>query len=201
MIISVSVRNQMTRKTLSIQDSMTLAEAFNEAGIDPVGIITLSGTVVQRGDLDKTFADYGIAESAVLNVNAKTDNAAQIIMAGEVAIIKSAYSYEDIETLSKYSPKALVLTEKDDDGDKHTVFRVCTSAISSASKNGIEFAKTDSDTASVAVALPRTEAEKYVMDVLGPIAVKLGKLEEGFEAALAEVEATKVAIQGMITTI
>lgn len=196
-MVNLKVGNQMTRKNIVVSANTTIEAALEQAGIEPNGLVTLQGTIIGKTELGRTLAEYGVGETAILNVNAKTDNAAQIVLAGEVGVIKSAWSYDNIATIEKYKPEALEIREGED-----VVFKVgTTEGHGTASKYGLEFAKTESDSASVAVELPAEGAEAYVMDTLGPVCVKLAKLEEGFEAALAEIEAQKTLIASMITTI
>lgn len=202
-MVKIFIRNQMTRKESILDENTSLRAAFEQAGIEcDRGIITLSGTVIGANELDKTFADFGVTESAVLNVNTKTDNAASIVVVGDAAVIKSAFTYEQIALLEKYAPKALVLTEEDEDSKKTEVFRVgTTKGQGSVTAFGISFGDNKADPATVTVQLPVEKREEYLMDKLGPAAFKLSKLEEGFEAALEKTFAAKAAIETMITRV
>jgi hypothetical protein len=56
---------------------MTLREALEMAEIDyTAGIMNLDGSTLNPGDLDKTFADFGIREKCYLLNVVKADNAA-----------------------------------------------------------------------------------------------------------------------------
>lgn len=198
-MVKIYFHSQAQRKDMIIDENTSIRNALDQAGMDYAGrLVMLSGETVT--DLDETFADLGVTETATVSVNAKTQNAACIVLAGDVAVIKSAVSFEDIETLEKYAPKALSLYEEDDDGRKVEIFKVGTAkGAGKVNAFGISFVDNGAETANITVALPAEAREQYVMDKLGPAVVKLGKLEEGFAAALAGVADMKAEIEGFIT--
>ena len=55
---------------------MTLREALEDAEVDyMVGMMNLDGSPLSPGDLDRTFADFGITEKCYLLNVVKADNA------------------------------------------------------------------------------------------------------------------------------
>jgi hypothetical protein len=76
-MIKVTIGNNVKRKTEILDANTTLREALELAEIDYSGGITnLDGSSLSPGDLDKTFADFGITEKCYLLNVVKADNAA-----------------------------------------------------------------------------------------------------------------------------
>lgn len=125
---------------------------------------------------------------------------AKIVIAGDAIVITSTQKLEDIKTLEKYRPNALTLYETDENGKKTEVFKVgSTTGEGAISQYGASFGSTTHDTAKLAtitMSLPRgvEDAKKYVADMVGVAIINLNKVEEQFEAALAEVTAEKAAV-------
>jgi hypothetical protein len=75
-MIKVTMGNNVKRKTEILDENTTLREALEDAEIDyTTGIMNLDGSTLNPGDLDKTFADFGIAEKCYLLNVVKADNA------------------------------------------------------------------------------------------------------------------------------
>ena len=75
-MIKVTIGNNVKRKTEILDENTTLREALEEADIDySRGAMNMDGSTLSPGDLDKTFADFGIAEKCFLLSVVKADNA------------------------------------------------------------------------------------------------------------------------------
>ena len=76
-MIKLTMGNNVKRKDEILDRDTTLREALENAEIDYTsGIMNLDGSPLQPGDLDKTFADFGISEKCYLLNVVKADNAA-----------------------------------------------------------------------------------------------------------------------------
>ena len=76
-MIKVTLGNNVKRSSEIVDENTTLREALEDADIDyTVGIMNLDGSTLNPGDLDKTFADFGITEKCYLLNVVKADNAA-----------------------------------------------------------------------------------------------------------------------------
>lgn len=76
-MVKVVVGNNVKRESVIVDSSTTLRSVLEDAGIDyTLGVMHLDGSSLQAGDLDKTFADFGIAEKCFLLNVVKADNAA-----------------------------------------------------------------------------------------------------------------------------
>lgn len=75
-MIKVTVGNNVKRENKIVDAGRTLRSVLEEAGIDYTkGVMHLDGSSLQAGDLDKTFADFGITEKCFLLNVVKADNA------------------------------------------------------------------------------------------------------------------------------
>ena len=59
-MIRVYVGDNLNHPQKTIDENTTLRQTFKDAGIEyGSGVITLDGSSIRPGDLDKTFADFG----------------------------------------------------------------------------------------------------------------------------------------------
>ena len=76
-MIKVTIGNNVKRTSEVLDANTTLREALEMADIDYTrGMMNLDGSTLNPGDLDKTFADFGITEKCYLLNVVKADNAA-----------------------------------------------------------------------------------------------------------------------------
>lgn len=77
MIIQVKIGTNTNRKTVNLDNSTTLRNALESNGVelDSQGVISLDGCPLQPGDINKTFADFGVDERCSLTKVVKADNA------------------------------------------------------------------------------------------------------------------------------
>ena len=75
-MIKVTMGNNVKRKTEILDEDTTLRQALEDADIDYTrGAMNMDGSTLSPGDLDRTFADFGIAEKCFLLNVVKADNA------------------------------------------------------------------------------------------------------------------------------
>lgn len=76
-MVKVMVGNNVKRESVIVDSTTTLRTVLEDAGIDYTrGVMHLDGSSLMAGDLDKTFADFGITEKCFLLNVVKADNAA-----------------------------------------------------------------------------------------------------------------------------
>ena len=76
MNIRVTVGTNTSRKNVIVDSSTTLRNVLEENNIDySRANVNLDGASLNPGDMDKSFADLGIAESCFLIASIKQDNA------------------------------------------------------------------------------------------------------------------------------
>jgi len=74
-MIKVTVGNNVKREQVIVPATTTLRQVLENAGIDYAtrGTIHLDGATLNPGDLDKTFAQFGITEKCFLLQVVKAD--------------------------------------------------------------------------------------------------------------------------------
>ena len=76
-MIKVTVGNNVDRKAVIVDENSTLRTVLEDNGVDySRGVMHLDGVSLQAGELDKTFASFGITEKCYLLSVVKADNAA-----------------------------------------------------------------------------------------------------------------------------
>lgn len=75
-MIKVTIGNNVKRTTVIVDPAQTLRQTLEAAEIDYTrGQMHLDGASLGPGDLDKSFADFGITERCFLLNVVKADNA------------------------------------------------------------------------------------------------------------------------------
>lgn len=75
-MVQVTVGNNVKRERVIVDSSATLRAVLEDNNIDYTkGVMSLDGSPLQAGDLDKSFDDFGIAEKCFLLNVVKADNA------------------------------------------------------------------------------------------------------------------------------
>lgn len=75
-MVRVIVSNNTSRKTEIVNENKTIREILDAAQINYAATtVHLDGSPLRPGDMDKTFGDFGIAESCYLTAIVKADNA------------------------------------------------------------------------------------------------------------------------------
>ena len=128
---------------------------------------------------------------------------AKISIAGQAVVVTSAMALEDIKTIKKYCPKALILKGGED--GKEPIFAL---GIGEGKINpvGASFNQATRDEAKLAALTMITNFDgedivAFVTDTLGGALMNLNKLEETLPTVLAEINAEKATIQQNITVV
>lgn len=205
-MLKVVVGNNLSRNSVIVEETTTLRKVLEDAGIDyTIGMTSLDGSTLAPGDLDKTFADFGITEKCyVLNV-IKADNAAVVKIVGGACVIESGETLENLKLLKKYRPNALKLFSNEG-GKKEEVFAVgITGGTGSLNEFGVSFGSTTTEDgkATVTMMIPEGVAEpkKWAEDRIGVAILHLNKVEDGFADAIADVTSEKAAVSAAITVL
>ena len=129
---------------------------------------------------------------------------AKIVVAGDAVVVTSAMKLEDIKTIQKYRPNALILKGGED--GKEPIFRlgVCKCGAGEINKYGAEFGSETHDDEKKAVMTLSLNTDKdnvkdVVADTIGAYVMTLNKLEETLPAVLEEIAAEKERILANIT--
>ena len=124
---------------------------------------------------------------------------AKVTIAGNSYVITSSVSMADLETVKKYRPSVLTLTDED---TKESYFKVGVGSIS-ISEYGISFGGVSNDdeklaTATLSIPSDVEDAKEYVLDKAGLAIASLNKVEAGIAEALTEIRAERDAISANI---
>ena len=125
---------------------------------------------------------------------------AKVTIAGNSYVITSAVSMADLETVKKYRPSALAITELE---TKETLFKIGLGS-NSISDYGISFggvSNDDAKLAAVTLCIPHDveDAKEYVLDKAGLALVNLEKVEAEIAEVLADIRAERDSIAESIT--
>ena len=203
-MIKVWIGNNMGRHDYPIDENTTLRQALESHGVDySRGMTSLDGCTLAPGDLDKTFADFGINSSCFLMNVVKADNAASVRIFGQACVVESEYTVEDIAKLEKFRPNALTLYQGDGK-DKELVFAVgTTKGKGSIGKFGASFGSNSASSGKAAITMMIPEgvndAKKWAVDTIGKAIIDLKTVEDQYAAALADVDAEQATIEAAIT--
>ena len=78
-MISVTIGTNTKRTRISMDPNTTLRQALEANEVNySVATVHMDGCSLQPGDLDKTFADFGVTDSTYLIAVIKQDNASRI---------------------------------------------------------------------------------------------------------------------------
>lgn len=127
---------------------------------------------------------------------------AKVTIVGDALVITSSLKLEDIKTVQKYRPEALILR-----GEKEEMlYAICASrgVEGTIDENGAAFCSETHDehkNAVITMVLPRVEGDikEWVADKIGQALTKLKKLEETIPAVLEQVKAEKTAVMEAIS--
>lgn len=127
---------------------------------------------------------------------------AKITIAGNAVVITSAMKLEDIRTIKKYRPSALILMGGEDGKDQ--VFAINVGERGDVNKYGAVFAeetRNDDKLATVTTTVSYTgnDIKDYVADKFGVTITNLNKLEAVLPAVLEEITNEKAEIINNIT--
>ena len=120
---------------------------------------------------------------------------AKVTIAGNSYVVTSAVKMADLETVKKYRPSALAITDPE---TKETLFKVGIGS-NTVSDYGISFGGVSNDdeklaTATLCIPSDVEDAKEYVLDRAGLAIANLNKVEAGIAAVLDEIRAERDSI-------
>lgn len=202
-MIRVTIGSNMGKNVVTISEDTTLREALEAEGINyAVGTTSLDGSPLQPGQMDKTFADMGVTEKCFLMNVVKADNASSAVVAGNVLVVTSDFTYDQLKKVAKYRPDAL--EEKNE--DKEVIFVVGTAKTAAGRLNnyGAEFgtAKNAAGKATITIQIEDgvADGKAWAAEKYGFAIQHLNKVEKAVAAQLAAVDADEKAILDSIKT-
>ena len=203
-MIKVTVGNNVERTSVIVDENVTLKSVLEQVEFDYSRTsMNLDGTTLKAGDINKTFADFGITDSCYLLAVAKADNAATVKVVGDAMVLTSGVAFDDIKKVAKYRPESLILKGGKD--NKEELFRIgVTTGKGSVNQYGVSFAKEsrgEQGFAQLTIMLPdgAKDVKEYVSDTYGRAILMLNKIEETFPAVLGEINTEKARVEAVIT--
>ncbi len=129
---------------------------------------------------------------------------AKITITGQAVVVTSALKLEDIKTLKKYRPDALVLKGGED--GKEPVFMLAAGTMPEINQYGVCFTEESRNEDKLATLTIVTDyrgdkIEEHVADRYGIAIANLNKLEAVLPGVLEEVKAEREAIMDNITVV
>jgi len=131
----------------------------------------------------------------------------KITIAGNATVVTSTLKLEELATIKKYRPKALILMGGEN--NKEEIFRidVGTSGCGEMNQYGAYFCNVTPDDKGLACitmcnnGVAGDKIKEHVAEALGVAVIYLNKLEEALPAVLEEIKTEKAAVMGAITVI
>lgn len=75
-MIKVTIGTNTNRRSVNVDPNRTIKSVLDEQNVNyATGILQLDGATLQPGEINKTFADFGITDSCYLISVVKADNA------------------------------------------------------------------------------------------------------------------------------
>ena len=130
---------------------------------------------------------------------------AKILIAGNAAVITSAVKLDDIKTIAKYRPEALVLKGGEDGKEPIFAISVAGRGVGEIGQYGAVFsAETHNEDklATITIGLAdigEADIKEFVADKLGGALTKLNKLEATLPEVITDIEAEKATVLGNIS--
>lgn len=132
---------------------------------------------------------------------------AKMVIIGDVLVITSTAKFEYLKMLEKYKPKALELSETNENGKQEVTFKIGTTrngGKGALNRMGVSFdcaTYDDEKLAFVRFDIPEgtVDAREWAAEFVGTAIHKLEIIEEQIPFAVAEILADKAAVLAKIT--
>ena len=129
---------------------------------------------------------------------------AKVVIAGDAVVVTSSMKLEDLLTIAKYRPDALVLRGGEDNKEKVFCISANKRGIGEINQYGATFGSESHDEAKLAtitlgVCAGEEDIKEVVADQLGSAIIKLRELEETLPAVLSEIAEEKAAVMSSIS--
>ncbi len=129
---------------------------------------------------------------------------AKIVIAGDAVVVTSAIKYEDLLTVKKYRPDALILKGGEDGKEPIFGVNVTNGGVGEINQYGATFGMATRDDEKLATLTMlatgvAADIENFVADKIGGALINLNKLEATLPNVIAEINAEKKAVLEAIT--
>lgn len=126
---------------------------------------------------------------------------AKIVIAGQAVVVTSEMALEDIKTIKKYRPDALILKGGEDGKEPVFALGIGEGRINSVGASFCEATRDEAKKATLTMiaGYDGDDIEDYVSDSIGAALMNLNKLEATLPTVLEEIAAEKATIKSNIT--
>ncbi len=128
---------------------------------------------------------------------------AKIVIAGDAVVVTSAMKLEDLRTIAKYRPDALVLRGGEDGKEPIFAVSVTENGCGGINRYGATFgseSRTGDNLASLTMYVHAADSDirEYIADKIGTAIINLTKLEETLPSVLEEIKEQRAAVMDNI---
>ena len=201
-VVNVTLITNRGKKIDQVSDSATVRQIYEKFGVNyDCCTNTIDSVPLQIGQLDKSLRELGCGENVRMSSIVKMDNAAEILIAGTAAVLRSKYKLSDWRTALKYEPDLGLYDEED-----NSIFKVFVEeGPGSLNTNGVVFSDVpDENGFAIATILldPTAEDKKEIVKSNQGLALlRLKEIEDNLESVLKDAEDNEKEIDSMVKSI
>ncbi len=201
-VVNLTLITNGGRKVDQVSDSMTVRQIYEKYNVNyDVCTNTIDSVPLQVGQMDKSLRDLGCGEKVRMSSIVKADCAAEILIAGSAAVLKSKYKLSDWIMALKYDPDLGLY----DDNDEPLFKAFVEEGPGSLSSNGVVFSTVpDENGFAVVTAVidPTAENKKEIVkENYGLALLRLNEVENGLDQVINDAKESEKEIDEMVHTI
>ena len=196
----ITILNNSGRQTVIVPENKTVRQILEENNVNySVGVTGINGITLADAQLDGGIGDFVDGDSAFLTVVVKAQNAADVSVLGNAAIVESDILLDDLKLIKKYRPDALVL--KDEDGAPYFMVGIADDPAGEADKFGFIASPTATNEGYAQVTLMVDIDDNIIdrlEDELGACLINLDEIEKAVPGLIDEIKAEREAVRSRI---
>lgn len=198
----ICIHSNHNYKEVIVTDSKTVRQILDEAAINYAnGLPRVDGLTLLAEDLDRPISQFSTNDEVHIGISVKADNAAELVVAGNVGVLKSEVKLEDYVVVKKYEPDALVLV--DDKGNEVFAVDVDDVPTGDANKYGVCFSSTPTRDGYAQVSFmidcDAESLEDVLEDEYGAAIANLETIEANIADVLEDIHTTREMVRSKIT--
>lgn len=201
-VVNVTLITNAGKKKDQVSDSTTVRQIYEKFSVNYDACTnTIDSVPLQIGQLDKSLRELGCGENVRMSSIVKMDNAAEVIIAGTAAIVKSKYQLEDWLTAVKFDPDLGLYDDNDD-----PIFKVFVEeGPGSLNENGVVWSAVAGEGGFAVATLildPTVEDKReLVKDKQGLALLRLKEVEANLEEVIEQAKKNAKEIDEMVKSI
>lgn len=201
-VVNITLITNAGKKKDQVSDSTTVRQIYEKFAVNYDACTnTIDSVPLQIGQLDKSLRELGCGESVRMSSIVKADNAAEIIIAGTAAIVKSKYKLADWAAALKFDPDLGLY----DDADEPLFKVFIEEGPGSLNSNGVVWSEIADDNGFAVATLildPSVEDKRtMIKEKQGLALLRLKEVEENLEEVIKEAQANEEEIDKMVQSI